>query len=41
LIELNDRFSLENKFTFRHDSDPPSILKEDDFGFVTAIVISL
>jgi len=41
LIELNDRFSLENKFTFRHDSDPPSILKEDDFGFVAGIVISL
>ena len=41
LIELNDRLSLENKFTFRHDSDPPSILKEDDFGFVAGIVISL
>jgi len=41
LIELNDRLSLENKFTFRHDSDPPSVLKEDDFGFVAGIVISL
>ena len=41
LIEINDRLSLENKFTFRHDSDPPSVLKEDDFGFVAGIVISL
>lgn len=27
LIELGDRLSLENKFIFRHDSDPPSTLK--------------
>jgi hypothetical protein len=24
-----------------HDSDPPSVLKEDDFGFVAGIVKSL
>ena len=41
LIELGDRLSLENKFIFRHDSDPPSALKEDDLRFVAGIVISL
>ena len=41
LIELSDRLLLEHKFIFRHDSDPPSALQEDDFGFVTGIVINL
>ena len=40
LVELGEVLSLENQFTFRHDSDPPSVLKEDDFAFMSGIVIS-
>ena len=40
ITEFNHYFSLENKIIFRHDSDPPSILKEDDFDFNSGIVFS-
>ena len=40
ITEFNDYFSLENKITFRHDSDPPSALKEDDLAFVAGVIFS-
>ena len=40
ITEFNDYFSLENKIIFRHDSDPPSALKEDDLAFVAGVIFS-
>ena len=40
ITEFNDHFSLENKIIFRHDSEPPSILKEDDLAFVSGVIFS-
>jgi len=40
IAEFNDYFSLENKIIFRHDSDPPSVLKEDDLAIVAGVIFS-
>ena len=40
ITEFNDYFSLENKIIFRHDSDPPSVLEEDDLAFVAGVIFS-
>ena len=40
ITEFNDYFSFENKITIRHDSDPPSVLKEDDLAFVSGVIFS-